>query len=90
MSWWNTEPNSGEYGSHTILAPAWPCVDEELLSNAASRAAIHSANNSMVLAERQGPRSSIPTSLRCSNSNAFRTSVSTGFCIRWLSTLAST
>ncbi len=33
--WWNTEPHGGEYGSRTIVPPAWPAVDEEMLQQAA-------------------------------------------------------
>lgn len=36
MSWWNTEPHSGEYGRQTVVPPAWPEVDEEVLSQASA------------------------------------------------------
>lgn len=35
MSWWETEPHAGKYGRQTIVPPAWPQVDEELLSQTA-------------------------------------------------------
>ena len=35
MSWWNTAPHKGVFGSQTIVPPAWPDVDERLLAEAA-------------------------------------------------------
>ncbi len=37
MSWWDTEPYSGEYGGRTVVPPAWPQVDEYVLSQAAQK-----------------------------------------------------
>lgn len=36
MSWWNTEPHSGQYGGQTVIPPAWPQVDEDTLAQAAA------------------------------------------------------
>ncbi len=35
MTWWNAMPHTGSYGSQTIVPPAWPSVDEELLASSA-------------------------------------------------------
>lgn len=35
MSWWNAEPHRGIFGSQTIVPPAWPDVDEQLLAETA-------------------------------------------------------
>ncbi|MCH9731920.1 MAG: hypothetical protein K0U84_19970, partial [Actinomycetia bacterium] len=37
MNWWNTEPHSGMYGRQTVVPPAWPQVDEEILAQSATR-----------------------------------------------------
>ncbi len=37
MSWWDTEPHSGEYGGRTVVPPAWPHVDEYFVAQAAQK-----------------------------------------------------
>ena len=37
MSWWNTDRHSGEYGGRTVVPPAWPQVDEDLVAQAAQK-----------------------------------------------------
>ncbi len=37
MSWWDTEPHSGEYGGRTVAPPAWPQVDEDVVGQAAQK-----------------------------------------------------
>ncbi|ABM12580.1 PPE family protein [Mycolicibacterium vanbaalenii PYR-1] len=36
MSWWSIQPHGGVYGGRTVVGPAWPNVDEQVLEQAAT------------------------------------------------------
>lgn len=36
MSWWHNQRHSGEYGGKTVIPPAWPQIDEEVIAEVAS------------------------------------------------------